>query len=116
MTLTEINRGPAHWPGTAMPGGLGNVVVAGHRTTWSSPFRHLDLLEVGDEIRFSVGGRAAVYRVTETMVVEPEDVWIAQQGPSRIVTLFACHPVGSASQRIVVRGELVPPSVDPTAV
>ena len=116
MTLTEINRGPAHWPGTAMPGRLGNVVVAGHRTTWSSPFRHLDLLEVGDEIRFSVGGRVAVYQVTETMVVEPEDVWIAQQGPGRIVTLFACHPVGSAAQRIVVRGELVPPSVEPTAV
>ena len=116
MTLTEINRGPAHWPGTAMPGALGNVVVAGHRTTWSSPFRHLDLLEVGDEIRFSVAGRVAVYRVTETLVVAPEDVWIAQQGPSRIVTLFACHPVGSAAQRIVVRGELVPPSVDPTAV
>jgi sortase A len=103
MTLTEINRGPAHWPGTAMPGGIGNVVVAGHRTTWSSPFRHLDLLEVGDEIRFSVGGRVAVYQVTETLVVAPEDVWIAQQGPSRIVTLFACHPLGSAAQRRVVR-------------
>ena len=115
MTLTEINRGPAHWPGTAMPGRLGNVVVAGHRTTWSSPFRQLDLLEVGDEIRFSVAGRVAVYRVTETLVVEPEDVWIAQQGSGRIVTLFACHPLGSAAQRIVVRGELVPSSVTPTA-
>jgi sortase A len=115
MTLTEIDRGPAHWPGTAMPGGIGNVVVAGHRSTWTAPFRQLDLLEPGDEIRFSVGRRIAVYQVTETLVVEPEDVWIAQQGPGRIVTLFACHPVGSAAQRIVVRGELVPSSVKPTA-
>jgi sortase A len=116
MTLTEIDRGPAHWPGTAMPGGIGNVVVAGHRSTWSAPFRHLDLLEPGDEIRFSVGERAAVYQVTETLVVDPEDVWIAQQGPARVVTLFACHPVGSAAQRIVVRGELVPSSAEPTAL
>jgi sortase A len=115
MTLTEIDRGPAHWPGTAMPGGIGNVVVAGHRSTWSAPFRHLDLLEPGDEIRLSVGRRVAVYQVTETLVVQPEDVWIAQQGPGRVVTLFACHPVGSAAQRIVVRGELVPSSVKPTA-
>ena len=114
MTLTEIDRGPAHWPGTALPGGLGNVVVAGHRTTWSAPFRHLDDLRAGDQIRFSVGSRSAVYRVTETFVVEPAEVWIAEQTAGRIVTLFACHPVGSAAQRIVVRGELVPPQV-PTA-
>ena len=115
MTLTEIDRGPAHWPGTAMPGALGNVVVAGHRTTRSSPFRHIDALEEGDEIRFQVGERVAVYLVTDSFVVEPTDVWIAQQTPSRMVTLFACHPLGSAAQRIVVRGELVPTSMEPTA-
>ena len=29
----ELKKGPGHQPGTAMPGQLGNVVLAGHRTT-----------------------------------------------------------------------------------
>src|SRR5690606_1670041 len=47
VTLTAIDRGPSHWPGTAMPGELGNVVVAGHRTTRTRPFWDLDLLQPG---------------------------------------------------------------------
>src|SRR5687767_12843112 len=37
VTLTSIDRGPSHWPGTALPGQLGNTVVAGHRVTHSHP-------------------------------------------------------------------------------
>ncbi len=107
MTLTAIDRGPSHWPGTAMPGELGNMVIAGHRTTKGAPFRHLDSLVPGDEIVFDVGAETHVYAVTETIFVYPEDVWIADQTEEHLVTLFACHPVGSARQRIVVRGEWV---------
>ena len=107
MTLTAIDRGPSHWPGTAMPGELGNMVIAGHRTTKGAPFRHLDSLVPGDEIVFDVGAATHVYEVTETIIVYPEDVWIADQTEEHLVTLFACHPVGSARQRIVVRGEWV---------
>ncbi len=107
MTLTAIDRGPSHWPGTALPGELGNVVIAGHRTTHGAPFRQLHLLEPGDEIVFDLGVATHRYSVTETLIVFPEDVWIADQSPEHIVTLFACHPPGSARNRIVVRGELV---------
>lgn len=107
MTLTAIDRGPSHWPGTALPGELGNMVIAGHRTTKGAPFRHLDSLVPGDEIVFDVGVATHVYAVTETLIVYPEDVWIADQTEEHLVTLFACHPVGSARQRIVVRGEWV---------
>lgn len=107
MTLTAIDRGPSHWPGTAMPGELGNMVIAGHRTTKGAPFRHLDSLVPGDEIAVDIGAETHVYAVTETIIVYPEDVWIADQTEDHLVTLFACHPVGSARQRIVVRGEWV---------
>ncbi len=107
MTLTAINRGPSQWPGTALPGGVGNMVIAGHRTTYGAPFRHLDSLVPGDEIIFRVDGVKYIYSVVETLFVLPTDTWIADQDQRSIVTLFACHPVGSARQRIVVKGELL---------
>ncbi len=106
--LTVIDEGPAHWPGTAMPGGWGNVVVAGHRVTHSHPFRDLDLLAPGDEISFTLpDGSNHTYRMTAQLIVDPSEVWIVDQAPGRTLTLFACHPKGSARQRIVVRGEWV---------
>lgn len=107
MTLTSINRGPSQWPGTALPGAVGNMVIAGHRTTWGAPFRHLDSLEPGDEIIFREEGVTHVYRVIETLIVLPTDTWIANQDHTKTVTLFACHPAGSARQRIVIKGEFV---------
>ena len=107
--MSVINQGPAHWKGTSLPGGDGNVVIAGHRTTRSRPFYHLDRLEPGDPIIFSDGkANAAIYLVTGTLIVQPEDIWITFETGDPIVTLFACHPRGSARQRIVVRGELIP--------
>lgn len=105
--LTVIDEGPGHWPGTPLPGGWGNVVFGGHRVTHSHPFLDVDRLVAGDEIVFDLtDGSTHVYRVTEQFVVSPEDVWIVDQEPGRTLTLFACHPKGSARQRIVIRAEL----------
>ncbi len=102
VTLTAINRGPSHWPGTAMPGELGNVVVAGHRTTYTRPFWDLQALEPGDELVFDmVDGRRHTYVLDELEIVSPDGVHIIEQTPARTATLFACHPRGSARQRIV---------------
>jgi sortase A len=108
VAMSVIDQGPAHWAGTAQPGGSGNVVLAGHRTTKTRPFYKLDRLDPGDLIFFSDEATyVAIYRVTETMIIEPHDIWITYDTGEPIVTLFACHPKGSARQRIVVRGELV---------
>ena len=104
ISLNTIDRGPSHWPGTALPGKIGNVVVAGHRVTKSRPFRHIDQLQAGDEIVFTVEGRRSVYRVTGSEVVPPDALHIATQTAEPVVTLFACHPPGSAKQRYVIRG------------
>jgi sortase A len=108
VTLTVINRGPGHWPGTATPGTFGNVVVGGHRTTYTHPFLDIDRLQPGDQIIFDLpNGTEAIYATTRTEVVTPKSLWIVNQTPGYAVTLFACHPKGSAADRIVVHGTLV---------
>ncbi len=102
VTLNAIDRGPSHWPGTALPGELGNVVVAGHRVTRGGPFRHIDKLVPGDQVIFTVDGRRSVYRVTGHEVVTPDAMRIVDQTPAYTGTLFACHPPGSEDYRLVV--------------
>lgn len=107
ISLRSIDRGPSHWPGTALPGRVGNTVIAGHRVTHSKPFRHIDQLVPGDELIFVSEGVRSVYHVTEHEVVTPDATWIVNQTPEPIATLFACHPPGSARYRYVVRAKLV---------
>lgn len=106
VTLRNIDHGPSHWPGTALPGEPGNTVFAGHRVTRTHPFRNIDQLEPGDEVIFTVGDVRSHYRVTGSLVVGPSDSWIANQTTNATGTLYACHPPGSAAYRYVVRLEL----------
>jgi sortase A len=108
VTLHNIDRGPSHWTGSALPGERGNTVFAGHRATYSQPFRRIDALVPGDSVIFTVDGARSTYRVTGHMVVRPADTWIAIQTSAYTGTLYACHPVGSMAERYVVRLELVP--------
>ncbi len=102
-----IDAGPAHWPGTAGPGGWGNVVIAGHRDSHGGPFHNLHLLVPGDEIVLrSAPGVDHVYRVSGSLVVQPTDMWIVDQHPGRTLTLFTCHPIGSSAQRLVITATL----------
>ncbi|HEX4979184.1 MAG TPA: class E sortase [Acidimicrobiales bacterium] len=112
ITMRNIDRGPSHWPGTALPGEVGNSVFMGHRVTKTHPFRHIDQLEPGDEVFFTVnpgaaGGAGAParvrYVVTGEEVVTPDALHIADPTPTATATLFACHPPGSARYRYVVR-------------
>lgn len=107
VTLNNIDQGPSHWPGTAAPGEAGNAVFAGHRVTHDHPFRRLDELDPGDQVVFRVAGVRSTYRVTGTLIVGPDDTWIADQTAQPTATLYACHPPGSAAQRIVVKMALV---------
>jgi sortase A len=120
VTLTAIDRGPSHWPGTAMPGQLGNVVIAGHRTTKTRPFWDLDLVQPGAELIFTMhDGTRHVYTLDRTQVVDDEDIYIVDQAFGYRATLFGCHPKGSARQRIVghftLQSTTPPPAVLPTA-
>jgi sortase A len=107
VTLTVIDYGPGHWPGSALPGQIGNTVFPGHRVTHSHPFLNLDLLVPGDQIVFHMTGYDYVYKVTGTQIVYPTDLYVIDPTPTATVTLIACHPKHSAAQRIVVKGKLV---------
>jgi LPXTG-site transpeptidase (sortase) family protein len=107
VTLTAINRGPGWWPGTALPGELGNAVVAGHRTTYGRPFYRLNELEPGDQVIFTTDAGRFVYEVRGVIVVPEEWIDIAAQSYAHTATLFACHPPGSARERIVAKLRLL---------
>jgi sortase A len=107
VSLTVLDHGPGHWPGTAQPGHTGNVVIAGHRTSHSKPFRNIDQLVPGDQVILVNGEGRFVYSVTSTEVVDPTALRILDQTTDRTATLFACHPPGSTRQRLVVHLTLV---------
>lgn len=107
ITQESINLGPSHWPGTAGVGGFGNAVIAGHRNSHSAPFHELVNLNPGDTITLvRADGASFTYTITEMFVVDPAAVWITEQTPGHTLTLFTCHPLGSSSQRLVVRAAL----------
>lgn len=102
IRLTTLDHGPGHWPGTAMPGQIGNVVIAGHRASHSKPFRNVDKLVAGDEVVFNTADGRFVYTVVSQEIVTPDALYIVDQTPKKTATLFACHPPGSTRERIVI--------------
>ena len=109
VSLTVLDYGPGHWPGTAMPGHVGNVVIGGHRTSRDRPFRNIDQLVIGDEMILTTSEGRFVYRVTGTEIVTPDAIRIIDQTERFTATLFACHPVGSTRERYIVHLELYNP-------
>ena len=106
VSLTVLDHGPGHWPGTAMPGHRGNVVIAGHRTSHDRPFRNIDQLVAGDQVILSTLAGHFTYEVVNTQVVTPDAIHIVDQTDGFTATMFACHPPGSTRQRIVVHLKL----------
>lgn len=110
VTLRNIDLGPSVWPGTALPGQPGNSVVAGHRVSRTRPFRNIDQLVPGDEVVLTVADQRSTYRVASSFVVTPDRTDIANPTATPMLTMFACHPPGSARQRYVVTADLVTPA------
>jgi sortase A len=107
ISLRNIDLGPSHWPGTAMPGEVGNTVFAGHRVTHTHPFLRINELVPGDLVIFHINGLKSTYSVTGSEVVYPDNLSIVDQTDTATGTLFACHPPHSAKQRYVVHLALV---------
>lgn len=110
----HLKRGPGHYPGSALPGKVGNFVVSGHRTTYAAPFNRIDELERGDEIIVEAREARYTYRVTSQDIVEPDEVEVVAPVPGKpdirpirpYITLTTCHPEYSAAQRLIVHGVL----------
>ena len=103
-----------HYPGTAMPGAVGNFAVAAHRTTHGAPFKGIASLQVGDKIyvQTATGYYTYVFRGLE--YVRPTAVDVLDPVPQapgvaptdRIMTMTSCNPMFSASERIIAYASL----------
>jgi sortase A len=94
----SLEKGPGHYRVTSIPGQPGTVAIAGHRTTYLAPFRHIDEIRDGDEIRIEMPYAAFTYVVQRHEVVDPV-------GFDQLV-LTACHPPYSAAHRYAVFAKL----------
>ena len=70
----DLSKGPGHYPATPLPGERGTVAIAGHRTTYGAPFRHIDGLHPGDRIELRMPYGRFTYSVERTKIVPPTDV------------------------------------------
>jgi len=99
--------GAGHYEGTAMPGGLGNFAVAGHRTTYAAPFRRMNRLRRGDKITLTMPYGRFTYRVEGLRVVLPQNTGVLKHVRHNRLVLTTCTPVDSAAKRLVTTARLV---------
>jgi sortase A len=103
-----LNRGAGWISGTARPGKLGNVGIAGHRDSF---FRGLKDLRVGDTIDLVTQDQDQTFVVDDMQVVNPNDVSVLKSTATPSLTLVTCYPfyfVGSAPRRYIIHASVVP--------
>jgi sortase A len=97
-----------HLPDTPLPWQDGNSALAAHRDTL---FRVLKDIRVGDDLHVATALGEFQYRVRETMIVGPQDLWVLDPTERPTLTLITCYPfqyLGRAPRRFVVRADAVP--------
>lgn len=109
-TLDPIGIG--HYPGTPMPGEVGNFAVAAHRTTYGAPFNRIAELRINDAIIVETADGWYTYRFRTLEYVTPDEVEVLLPVPqvedappgSRYITLTSCSPMYAMTERIVAYG------------
>jgi sortase A len=102
-----LNRASGHIEETALPGEAGNLGIAGHRDT---VFRPLKRAKAGDPLTLTTADRVYQYRITDTFIVDPNDVYVLDPTRTPTLTLVTCYPfefIGHAPRRFIVKAELV---------
>ncbi len=114
-TASALRAGAGHYPATPLPCEIGNVGIAGHRTTYGRPFHNLDLLKPGSKITLETPIGSCTYEVTQDpFPVSPKQTEVVANTPDEAtLTLTTCHPKGSARQRLIVKAKLVQSDVEP---
>jgi sortase A len=102
-----LRRGSGHIEDTPFPGRTGNVGIAGHRDTVFRPLRHIRL---GDTLNLTTADRVYYYKISKTLIVGPDDVYVLDPTEHPTLTLVTCYPfefVGHAPRRFIVQATLV---------
>ena len=101
-TSDHLSRGAAQLSISSMPigGNNTNCVLAGHRG-WNGElhFRHIERLEVGDEVFLTNLWDTLTYEVVEIKIIQPwqPEHLLIQEGRD-LLTLITCHPYGSGGK------------------
>jgi sortase A len=102
----SLRKGPGHYPETPLPGASGTTAIAGHRTTYGAPFRHIDELQRGEPITIDMPDGRFVYTVERTKIVDDQDLSVLDRVGHQRLVLSACHPLYSAAERVIVFARL----------
>jgi len=109
-----LQNGVIHYPGTALPGDNGNVVVTGHSSyyAWDAGrfkdvFSLLHDTKIKDRIVVFFNQRKFIYEIIEKKVVFPKDVDVLLPSKSEQLTLITCTPIGTNLKRLVVTAKLI---------
>ena len=116
----DLSKNLIQYPGTAVPGKLGNAVIFGHSVLpiffnpkeYISIFSTLPSLKKGDEITVNYDSVTYQYIVESAFDVYPTDIQVLQQDKSdSFLTLVTCVPPGDPRKpkRHIVRARVVPP-------
>lgn len=112
----DLKKTLIHYPGTSLPGDLGNGVIFGHSVlpqffnpdNYLTIFSTLYKLKKGDEIWINFDGAAYRYLVEDLFEVSPSDLTVLEQRyDGRFLTLITCSPPGTYLRRLIVRTRLV---------
>ena len=103
----SLLRGVGHIRGTALPGGLGTVGLAGHRDTFLRP-----LQKIAPSMTIEITRGASLYRyvVDSTEIVHPDAVRVLDTENTPELVLVTCYPfhyIGAAPLRFIVHAHLV---------
>lgn len=109
IDTNSLRAGAGHYPDTPLPCQIGDVAIAGHRTTYGKPFANIDRLDPGDRIVLTTPIGSCIYEVSRSpFVVLPGDWAVVSNTPDQFeLTLTACHPKGSASHRIIIKASMI---------
>lgn len=105
-----MNKGFWHFPVSSLPGQKGNTVIIGHRYAKLPPnrdtFFNLDKVKVGDRVEVVQSNNKFTYIVTDTRVVDKDDISVLQDYSDYRITLITCSPLWTSKQRLVIVGKL----------
>jgi sortase A len=82
--------GPGHLSASAMPGEVGNTIIAGHRDTH---FQFLKSVEPGERLNLELGnGRKHVYEVVAVDIVDSRKRALRLDTDGAMLSLVTCFP------------------------
>ncbi|MBC7442400.1 MAG: class E sortase [Ramlibacter sp.] len=112
--LNSPRLGIGHYPGTQMPGEVGNFAIAAHRSANGGGMHLIHQLQLGDAIYVQTADGYYTYRFRDLEYVSPETVAVLDAVPhtpdlepvDRLITLTSCNPFYSTAERIIAYGVL----------